>query len=40
MMLFVLTWVGLDCWIVCFWRMHRIKEHVETVKDAVSPDRE
>jgi hypothetical protein len=79
MMLFVLTWVGLGCWIVCFWWMHRIssrqdamlkelhemtrrieqisqaehklirevhpqvgeiKEHVETVKEAVSSDRE
>ena len=79
MMLFVLTWVGLGCWIVCFWWMHRIsarqdamlkelremsrrierilqaehelirevhpqvgeiKEHVETVKEAVSPERE
>ena len=78
-MLFVLTWVGLGCWIVCFLWMHRIssrqdamlkelhemtsrieeiskaehdlirdvhpqvseiKEHVETVKEAVSPDRE
>jgi len=79
MMLFVLTWVGLGCWIVCFRWMHRIssrqdallkelhemtrriehisqaehqlirevhpqvgeiKEHVETVKEAVSPERE
>jgi hypothetical protein len=79
MMLFVVTWVGLGCWIVCFWWMHRIsarqdamlkelhemtrrierisqaehelirevhpqvgeiKEHVETVKEAVSPERE
>jgi len=78
-MLFVLTWVGLGCWIVCFWWMRRIssrqdatlkelhemtrrieqisqaehklirevhpqvgeiKEHVETVKEAVSPERE
>ena len=79
MMLFVLTWVGLGCWMVCFWWMHRIssrqdamlkelhemtrrieqisqaehklirevhpqvgeiKEHVETVKEVVSPERE
>jgi hypothetical protein len=79
MMLFVLTWVGLGCWIVCFWWMRRIssrqdatlkelhemtrrieqisqaehklirevhpqvgeiKEHVETMKEAVSPERE
>ncbi|PYJ31399.1 MAG: hypothetical protein DME28_05650 [Verrucomicrobia bacterium] len=24
MVLFVLTWVGLSCWCVCFWWMHRI----------------
>ena len=79
MMLFVLTWAGFGCWVVCFWWMHRIssrqdamlkelhdvtkrieklseaehdlirdvhpqvseiKEHVETVKEAVSPSRE
>ena len=78
MILFVLTWVGLGCWCVCFWWMHRIssrqdatlkelhdmtqrveqlsqaghdlirdvhpkvgeiKEHVETVKEAVSPEK-
>ena len=78
MTFFILSWVGLGCWVVCFWWMHRIssrqeamlqelhdvirrieeiskseheliqqvhpqvgeiKEHVETVKDAVSPDR-
>ena len=79
MIIFVLTWVGLGCWCVCFWWMHRIssrqdallkelhamtgrieriaqaehdlirrevepkvhqiKEHVESVKDAVSPDK-
>ena len=78
MVLFLLTWVGLGCWCVCFWWMHRIsarqnamlkelhdmtrrieqisqaehdlikevhprvheiKEHVETVKEAVSPER-
>lgn len=79
MILFVLTWAGFGCWVVCFWWMHRIssrqdamlkelrdvtkrieklseaehdlirdvhpqvseiKEHVETVKEAVSPGRE
>jgi hypothetical protein len=79
MIVFVLTWVGLGCWGVCFWWMHRIssrqeamlkelhemteriehlsqaehdlirevhpqvgeiKEHVETVKEAVSPGRD
>lgn len=78
MIILVLTWVGLGCWLVCFWWMHRIssrqdsmlkelhemtqrverlsesghdlirdvhpqvseiKEHVETVKEAVSPDK-
>ncbi|PYL55593.1 MAG: hypothetical protein DMF29_01615 [Verrucomicrobia bacterium] len=78
MILFILTWIGLGCWCVCFWWMHRIssrqetmlkelhemtkrveqlsqaghdlmrdvhpqvgeiKEHVETVKEAVSPER-
>jgi hypothetical protein len=79
MILFVLTWVGLGCWCVCFWWMHRIssrqeamlkelhavtgrierlaqaehdlirrevepkvhqiKEHVESVMDAVSPEK-
>ena len=78
MLLFTLTWVGLGCWVVCFWWMHRIssrqdamlkelhemtgrieqlsraehdlirevhpqvseiKEHVENVADAVSPER-
>ena len=78
MVIFVLTWVGLGCWCVCFWWMHRIssrqdamlkelhemtqriqqvseegqdlmrdvhpqvseiKEHVETVKEAVSSEK-
>jgi hypothetical protein len=78
MIIFALTWVGLGCWCVCFWWMHRIssrqdallkevhgmtqrieqvskaehdlikevhprvheiKENVETVKEAVSPER-
>ena len=77
MMLFTLTWIGIGCWCVCFWWMHRIssrqdavlkelhemtrrieqlseaqhdlmrdvhpqvgeiKEHVESVKDAVSSE--
>jgi hypothetical protein len=24
MIVFALTWIGLACWIVCFWWMHRI----------------
>ena len=77
MFVLALTWVGIGCWIICFWWMHRIssrqdavlkelhevakrierlskaehdlirdvhpkvseiKEHVETVKEAISPD--
>ena len=79
MIVLVLTWVGIGCWLVCFWWMHRIssrqdsmltelremtqrierlseaehelirevhpqvgeiKEHVETVKEAVSPEKD
>lgn len=78
MFVLILTWVGIGCWIICFWWMHRIssrqnavlkelhemterierlsqaehdlirdvhpkvgeiKEHVETVKEAVSPEK-
>ena len=78
MFVLALTWIGIGCWVVCFWWMHRIssrqesllkelqeitqrierlskaghelmsdvhpqvseiKEHVETVKDAVSPEK-
>ena len=78
MMIFVLSWVGIGCWCVCFWWMHHIssrqdamlkelhemterieqlsqaghdlirdvhpqvgeiKEHVETVKEAVSAEK-
>jgi len=78
MIVLVLTWIGIGCWCVCFWWMHRIssrqdamlkelhqmterieqvskegqelmrdvhpqvgeiKEHVETVKEAVSPEK-
>lgn len=77
MFILVLTWIGIGCWIVCFWWMHRIssrqtamlnelrdmtkrverlsqaghdlirdvhpqvgeiKEHVEIVKEAISPE--
>jgi hypothetical protein len=79
MIVLVLTWLGIGCWLVCFWWMHRIssrqdamltelremtqrierlseaehelirevhpqvgeiKEHVETVKEAVSPEQD
>ena len=78
MIVLVLTWLGIGCWGVCFWWMHRIssrqefmlnelrdvtqriekvseaghdlirdvhpqvgeiKEQVETVKEAISPDK-
>ena len=78
MIVFLLSWVGIGCWCVCFWWMHRIssrqdavlkelhemtarienlsqsehelirevhpqvneiKEHVENVRDAVSPEK-
>ena len=31
MILFVLTWVGLGCWCVCFWWMHRISQRQNTM---------
>jgi uncharacterized Fe-S cluster-containing radical SAM superfamily protein len=78
MFVLVLTWVGIACWVICFWWMHRIssrqdtllkelhdvakrieriskaehdlirdvhpkvseiKEHVESVKEAISPEK-
>ena len=78
MIVVLLTWVGIGCWCVCFWWMHRIssrqdtlleelhdmtkrieklsqaehdlirdvhpkvgeiKEHVENVREAVSPEK-
>jgi uncharacterized protein (UPF0335 family) len=79
MIVLILTWLGIGCWLVCFWWMHRIssrqnvmltelremtqrierlseaehelirevhpqvgeiKENVETVKEAVSPEKD
>lgn len=31
MVIFVLTWVGLGCWCVCFWWMHRISSRQDTM---------
>ena len=31
MILFVLTWVGLGCWCVCFWWMHRISSRQDAM---------
>ena len=28
---FVLGWVGIACWLVCFWWMHRISSHQDTM---------
>ena len=27
----VLTWLGLGCWVVCFWWMHRISQRQDIV---------
>ena len=31
MVLFALTWVGLGCWCVCFWWMHRISSRQDAM---------
>jgi hypothetical protein len=31
MILFALTWVGLGCWCVCFWWMHRISSRQDAM---------
>ena len=31
MVIFVLTWVGLGCWCVCFWWMRRISSRQDAV---------
>jgi hypothetical protein len=31
MAIFVLTWVGLGCWCVCFWLMHRISSRQDAM---------
>ena len=31
MTFFILTWVGLGCWVVCFWWMHRISSRQEAM---------
>jgi hypothetical protein len=31
MTLFILTWFGLGCWIVCFWWMYRIFSHQDAM---------
>lgn len=31
MIALVLTWIGLGCWIVCFWWMHRISSRQEAL---------
>ena len=27
----ILTWIGLACWVVCFWWMHRISARQDAV---------
>ncbi len=31
MIVFALTWIGLGCWSVCFWWMHRISSRQDTM---------
>jgi hypothetical protein len=31
MIILILTWVGLGCWGVCFWWMHRISSRQDTM---------
>ena len=31
MLILVLTWVGLGCWCVCFWWMHRISSRQDAM---------
>jgi hypothetical protein len=31
MIVVVLTWVGVGCWCVCFWWMHRISSRQDTM---------
>lgn len=31
MIVLTLTWIGLACWIVCFWWMHRISSRQDTM---------
>ena len=31
MMALILSWIGTACWLVCFWWMHRLSTHQETM---------
>jgi predicted nucleic acid-binding Zn-ribbon protein len=31
MIVLTLTWVGMACWLVCFWWMHRISSRQDTL---------
>ena len=31
MFFLVLTWIGLGCWIICFWWMHRISSRQDSM---------
>ena len=31
MIVLVLTWVGVGCWVVCFWWMHRISSRQDAL---------
>jgi hypothetical protein len=31
MIVLALTWIGIGCWMVCFWWMHRISSHQQAM---------
>ena len=31
MIVFTLTWIGIGCWMVCFWWMHRISSRQDAM---------
>lgn len=31
MLILALTWIGIACWAICFWWMHRISSRQETM---------
>lgn len=36
MVAMVLAWVGIGCWVVCFWWMHRLSSRQETMLKELS----
>jgi hypothetical protein len=33
MIVLVLTWLGIGCWVACFWWMHRISSRQESMPE-------